>query len=183
MPRVGAHRARARVRAHHPPPRRPRLRAFRVFDCILPERNAPFASLSRRIVRGGGHVPASRRALHDAHIAPAVYPEAERYAKQLRYDGYKIVLVTSAPEFLVAPLGRALGASRVIGAALEKTVEGTFTGAFAATPDAGCDDGEGEAKPGGIVRERGGREPEKLHRVRASRNGRRAHATRGKAWR
>ena len=71
-----------------------------------------------------------------------MYPEAERYAEQLRYDGYKIVLVTSAPEFLVAPLGRALGASRVIGAALEKTVEGTFTGAFAATPDAGCDDGE-----------------------------------------
>ena len=71
-----------------------------------------------------------------------MYPEAERYAKQLRYDGYKIVLVTSAPEFLVAPLGRALGASRVIGAVLEKTVEGTFTGAFAATPDAGCDDGE-----------------------------------------
>ena len=123
------------------------LRAVRVFapsassTVSSPERNAPFASL-----RGASCAEADTSrlatALHDAHIAPAVYPEAERYAKQLRYDGYKIVLVTSAPEFLVAPLGRALGASRVIGAALEKTVEGTFTGAFAATPDAGCDDGE-----------------------------------------
>jgi len=123
------------------------LRAFRVFapsassTVPSPERTAPFASL-----RGASCAEADTSslatALHDAHIAPAVYPEAERYAKQLRYDGYKIVLVTSAPEFLVAPLGRALGASRVIGAALEKTVEGTFTGAFAATPDAGCDDGE-----------------------------------------
>ena len=109
------------------------LRAFRVFapsassTVPSPERNAPFASL-----RGASCAEADTSrlatALHDAHIAPAVYPEAERYAKQLRYDGYKIVLVTSAPEFLVAPLGRALGASRVIGAALEKTVEGTFTG-------------------------------------------------------
>ena len=123
------------------------LRAFCVFapsassTVPSPERTAPFASL-----RGASCAEADTSslatALHDAHIAPAVYPEAERYAKQLRYDGYKIVLVTSAPEFLVAPLGRALGASRVIGAALEKTVEGTFTGAFAATPDAGCDDGE-----------------------------------------
>ena len=126
------------------------LRVFRVFrpERTSPEMTSPepFATSPFASLRGASCAEADTSrlatALHDAHIAPAVYPEAERYAKQLRYDGYKIVLVTSAPEFLVAPLGRALGASRVIGAALEKTVEGTFTGAFAATPDAGCDDGE-----------------------------------------
>ena len=56
----------------------------------------------RRGVRGGLDV---RRAasiadrIHSEHgFSSAVYPEASRYAKQLRYDGYKIVLVTSQPE-------------------------------------------------------------------------------------
>ena len=78
------------------------LRAVRVFapsassTVSSPERNAPFASLrARRALeadtsrRDGGFTTRTS--------PPAVCPEAERYAKQLRYDGYKIVLVTSAP--------------------------------------------------------------------------------------
>ena len=126
------------------------LRVFRVFrpETTSPETTSPepFATSPFASLRGASCAEADTSrlatALHETHVAPAVYPEAERYAKQLRYDGYKIVLVSSAPEFLVAPLGRALGASRVIGAVLEETAEGTFTGAFAATPDAGCGDGE-----------------------------------------
>ena len=53
---------------------------------------------------------------HEAFVRDAVFPEALRYAKQLRYDGYKIVLVTAAPAEALKPLGRAMGASRVIGA-------------------------------------------------------------------
>ena len=76
------------------------------------------------------------------HVAKAVYPEAARYAKQLRYDGYKIVLVTSQPDWLVAPLAKSMGASRVIGARLEvDDAAGTFTGGTLA--DAG--DGQGDA--------------------------------------
>ena len=83
--------------------------------------------------------------IHSEHgFSSAVYPEASRYAKQLRYDGYKIVLVTSQPEWLVAPLARSMGASRVIGSRLEvDDAAGTFTGATLA--DDGHDGQGGDA--------------------------------------
>ena len=75
---------------------------------------------------------------HEAFVRDAVFPEALRYAKQLRYDGYKIVLVTAAPAEALKPLGRAMGASRVIGAEagsdLATTPDGlAFTGDVEAT--------------------------------------------------
>ena len=71
-----------------------------------------------------------------------MYPEAARYAKQLRYDGYKIVLVTSQPDWLVAPLAKSMGASRVIGSRLEvDDAAGTFTGGTLAD----AEDGQGDA--------------------------------------
>ena len=83
--------------------------------------------------------------INSEHVEKAVYPEAARYAKQLRYDGYKIVLVTSQPDWLVAPLARSMGASRVIGSRLEVDESaGTFTGGSLADAD---DDGQG-AIPG-----------------------------------
>ena len=69
--------------------------------------------------------------VHAEHLANAVYPEAARYAKQLRYDGYKIVLVTSQPAWLLAPLAEFMGASRVVGSDLAIDSEsGKFTGEF-----------------------------------------------------
>ena len=69
--------------------------------------------------------------VHSEHLANAVYPEAARYAKQLRYDGYKIVLVTSQPAWLLAPLAEFMGASRVVGSDLAIDSEsGKFTGEF-----------------------------------------------------
>ena len=69
--------------------------------------------------------------VHSEHLQNAVYPEAARYAKQLRYDGYKIVLVTSQPAWLLAPLAEFMGASRVVGSDLAIDSEsGKFTGEF-----------------------------------------------------
>ena len=114
--------------------RLPRLRLYPPPSETRPSRRSA-ARRARRRTR-----PASRRRF-TTRTSPRGVPEAERYAKQLRYDGYKIVL-RDFRAGVSRRAARALGASRVIGAALEKTVEGTFTGAFAATPDAGCDDGE-----------------------------------------
>lgn len=83
--------------------------------------------------------------INSEHFEKAVYPEAARYAKQLRYDGYKIVLVTSQPDWLVAPLAKSMGASRVIGSRLEVDESaGTFTGGSLVD-----DDGQG-ALQGGV---------------------------------
>ena len=84
--------------------------------------------------------------IHSEHgFSDAVYPEASRYAEQLRYDGYKIVLVTSQPEWLVAPLARSMRAARVIGSRLEVDDDaGTFTGATLADD---ADDGQPGAIP------------------------------------
>jgi len=68
------------------------------------------------------------RKIYDAHLHAGVFPEAVRFAKQLRYDGYKIVLVTSAPAFAAEPVAAQLGASRVLGETLEIDAA---TGAFA----------------------------------------------------
>jgi len=85
--------------------------------------------------------------INSEHVEKAVYPEAARYAKQLRYDGYKIVLVTSQPDWLVAPLAKSMGASRVIGSRLEVDESaGTFTGGSLADD---ADDGQG-ALQGGV---------------------------------
>lgn len=70
------------------------------------------------------------RKIYDAHLHAGVFPEAVRFAKQLRYDGYKIVLVTSAPAFAAEPVAAQLGASRVLGETLEIDAA---TGAFADT--------------------------------------------------
>ena len=70
------------------------------------------------------------RKIYDAHLHAGVFPEAVRFAKQLRYDGYKIVLVTSAPAFAAEPVAAQLGASRVLGETLEIDAA---TGAFAET--------------------------------------------------
>lgn len=70
------------------------------------------------------------RKIYDAHLNAGVFPEAVRFAKQLRYDGYKIVLVTSAPAFAAEPVAAQLGASRVLGETLEIDAA---TGAFAET--------------------------------------------------
>lgn len=70
------------------------------------------------------------REIYDAHLRAGVFPEAVRFAKQLRYDGYKIVLVTSAPAFAAEPVAAQLGAGRVLGETLDIDAA---TGAFAET--------------------------------------------------
>ena len=70
------------------------------------------------------------RKIYDAHLRAGVFPEAVRFAKQLRYDGYKIVLVTSAPAFAAEPVAAQLGAGRVLGETLDIDAA---TGAFAET--------------------------------------------------
>jgi HAD superfamily hydrolase (TIGR01490 family) len=77
-----------------------------------------------------GDVEKIANRVHAEHLANAVYPEAARYAKQLRYDGYKIVLVTSQPAWLLAPLAELMGASRVVGSDLAIDSDGKFTGEF-----------------------------------------------------
>ena len=70
-----------------------------------------------------------------------VFPEAANTMKMLKYDGYKVVLVTESPEFLVKPLAKALGASRVIGGVLEKETRAdgavVFTGKLTGPPVVG----------------------------------------------
>lgn len=70
--------------------------------------------------------------VYDEHIKERVFPEAARTVKQLKYDGYKIVLITACPDFIAKPLGRALGCSRVISPVLEADTGAdgvpTFTG-------------------------------------------------------
>ena len=69
------------------------------------------------------------RGVYEAHLRTGVFPEAVRFAKQLRYDGYKVVLVTSAPAFFCAPIANQLGAARVLGETLAvDEASGTFTG-------------------------------------------------------
>ena len=99
------------------------------------EASAADASLtfsSRALFAGARADAASTAALarkiYDAHLHAGVFPEAVRFAKQLRYDGYKIVLVTSAPAFAAEPVAAQLGASRVLGETLEIDAA---TGAFA----------------------------------------------------
>ena len=70
------------------------------------------------------------RKIYDAHLRAGVFPEAVRFAKQLRYDGYKLVLVTSAPAFAAEPVAAQLGAGRVLGETLDIDAA---TGAFAET--------------------------------------------------
>lgn len=45
----------------------------------------------------------------------------------LKYDGYKVVLVGDSPDFLLEPLGRSLGVSRVISNHMDMH-DGNFTG-------------------------------------------------------
>ena len=72
------------------------------------------------------------RGAYEAHLRAAVFPEAVRFAKQLRYDGYKVVLVTSGPKLAAEPVAARLGAARTLGETLEVDAEtGTFTGARA----------------------------------------------------
>jgi len=67
--------------------------------------------------------------IYQTHLAFGVFPEAVRFAKQLRYDGYKVVVVTSAPSFMAKQVGDELGASRVLGTELEIDADNaTFTG-------------------------------------------------------
>ena len=127
---------------------------------------------------------------HEAFVRDAVFPEALRYAKQLRSDGYKIVLVTAAPAEALKPLGRAMGASRVIGAEagsdLATTPDGlAFTGDVEATSAlradrTGCAErhrpprpfGRGEGAAGPRVRGGGGRVVGGQRRARESGGGR-----------
>ena len=105
--------------------------------CADQEASAADASLtfsSRGAFAGARADAASNAALarniYDAHLHAGMFPEAVRFAKQLRYDGYKIVLVTSAPAFAVEPVAAQLGASRVLGETLEIDAA---AGAFAET--------------------------------------------------
>ena len=68
--------------------------------------------------------------IYQSHLAFGVFPEAVRFAKQLRYDGYKVVVVTSAANFMAKPVAEQLGASKVIGTELEVD-NGEFTGRVA----------------------------------------------------
>ena len=73
------------------------------------------------------------RGVYEAHLRGGVFPEAVRFAKQLRYDGYKVVVVTSGPELAAEPVAARLGAARIIGETLETDAETqTFTGAVVA---------------------------------------------------
>ena len=69
--------------------------------------------------------------IYDEQVKQRVYPDALSTIKQLKYDGYKIVLITQSPGFLAKPLGRVLGVSRVISNVLEVDAEQAFTGKLA----------------------------------------------------
>jgi phosphoserine phosphatase len=67
------------------------------------------------------------RGVYEAHLQKGVFPEAVRFAKQLRYDGYKVVLVTSAPAFFCEPVANEMGAAKVLGETLlVDEASGTF---------------------------------------------------------
>ena len=67
------------------------------------------------------------RGVYEAHLQKGVFPEAVRFAKQLRYDGYKVVLVTSAPAFVCEPVANEMGAAKVLGETLlVDEASGTF---------------------------------------------------------
>jgi phosphoserine phosphatase len=67
------------------------------------------------------------RGVYEAHLQKGVFPEAVRFAKQLRYDGYKVVLVTSAPAFFCEPVANEMGAAKVLGETLSvDEASGTF---------------------------------------------------------
>ena len=67
------------------------------------------------------------RRVYASHLEDAIFAEAKSTMQMLKYDGYKIVIVGESPDFLLKPLGRALGVSRVISNVLEVSDAGAST--------------------------------------------------------
>ncbi len=65
--------------------------------------------------------------VYDRYTAPRVFPAAVEAIAGLKREGYDVVLVTGSVDFVVEPLAKELGASRVIANVLEEE-SGKFTG-------------------------------------------------------
>ena len=65
--------------------------------------------------------------VYDRYTAPRVFPAAVEAIAALKREGYDVVLVTGSVDFVVEPLAKELGASRVIANVLEEE-SGKFTG-------------------------------------------------------
>lgn len=63
-------------------------------------------------------------------VEPIIYAEAADLIEQHKEDGRMVVIVSASPEEIVAPLGRYLGADRVIASRAALDEAGRYTGAM-----------------------------------------------------
>ena len=82
--------------------------------------------------------------IFDVKIKPKIYAEALRRIGEERSKGRTVVLATSSPEFLVAPIAEYLGVSEVV-ATKFKVRDGMLTGEFDGAP------AFGEGKLSGVL--------------------------------
>lgn len=66
--------------------------------------------------------------LVDEHLLPAVYAQAWRLLQTHREAGHSLLLVSASEDFLVEPMGRALGFTHIFGVPCARQ-DGCFTGA------------------------------------------------------
>lgn len=66
--------------------------------------------------------------LVDEHLLPAVYAQAWRLLQMHREAGHSLLLVSASEDFLVEPMGRALGFTHIFGVPCARQ-DGCFTGA------------------------------------------------------
>jgi HAD superfamily hydrolase (TIGR01490 family) len=82
--------------------------------------------------------PAEAQAAHaqfmDEVIRPHIKPAALDLIAQHRRQGDAIVIVTATNEFVTRPIAQALGVSELIAIALERDVQGRYTGEIVGTP-------------------------------------------------
>lgn len=68
--------------------------------------------------------------VHEKYLQPRAFAGALEHIRQLKREGFRIVLVTGSLDFLVAPLAREVGADAVYAARLVEK-DGRFTGELA----------------------------------------------------
>jgi HAD superfamily hydrolase (TIGR01490 family) len=110
------------------------VRSFFVFSCIALKSVCRRGGIreflrNKQYFRGLPERPMARfsRRLIDEKIVPRIPAAVHREMERLRKSGYRILLMSGAPEFMLGPLAERLGADMALGTVYE-IVDGRFAG-------------------------------------------------------
>ena len=102
------------------------------FEAYLHHMLAPYAQLDYQTLVG------YRNDCFETRVKPKLYPQGIELIAAHKQAGDNVIIISATNDFLIEPVGQALGVAEMIGVELARDEQGNFTGQYQGVPSFGA---------------------------------------------